>query len=126
MNGFTHSSQLKIGPKSAPTESLYLCTAGINRLNTAVRAVLEQPCLTGGRTGTVRPVVGQALSDRSTCRRVGQACPISSWTGCTGPAGTGRTNLSDQLALASVGQCPSKHRSNTAVRAPLEQPCSTG
>ncbi|PLW56723.1 hypothetical protein PCANC_01649 [Puccinia coronata f. sp. avenae] len=27
----------------------------------------------------VRPVVGQALSDRSTCWRVGQACPISSW-----------------------------------------------
>ncbi|PLW10922.1 hypothetical protein PCASD_26722 [Puccinia coronata f. sp. avenae] len=47
-------------------------------------------------------------------------------TGCTGPAGTGRTNLSDPLALASVGQCPSDHRSNTAVRAPLELPCSTG
>ncbi|PLW52925.1 hypothetical protein PCANC_05759 [Puccinia coronata f. sp. avenae] len=30
-------------------------TAGINRSNTAVRAVLEQPCLTGGRTSTVRP-----------------------------------------------------------------------
>ncbi|PLW30961.1 hypothetical protein PCASD_14853 [Puccinia coronata f. sp. avenae] len=29
--------------------------AGINRSNTAVRAVLEQPCSTGGRTGTVRP-----------------------------------------------------------------------
>ncbi|PLW13513.1 hypothetical protein PCASD_23946, partial [Puccinia coronata f. sp. avenae] len=27
----------------------------------------------------VRPVVRQALSNRSTCRRVGQACPISSW-----------------------------------------------
>ncbi|PLW06160.1 hypothetical protein PCASD_26775 [Puccinia coronata f. sp. avenae] len=26
-----------------------------------------------------QPVVGQALSDQSTCRRVGQACPISSW-----------------------------------------------
>ncbi|PLW38596.1 hypothetical protein PCANC_16527 [Puccinia coronata f. sp. avenae] len=47
-------------------------------------------------------------------------------TGRTGPAGTGQTNLSDQLALASVGQCPSDHRSNTAVRAPLEQPCLTG
>ncbi|PLW34113.1 hypothetical protein PCANC_26813 [Puccinia coronata f. sp. avenae] len=65
-------------------------TAGINWSNTAVRAVLEQPCSTGG------------------------------------PAGTGRTNLSNQLALASVGQCPSDHRSNTAVRAPLKQPCSTG
>ncbi|PLW52301.1 hypothetical protein PCASD_00071 [Puccinia coronata f. sp. avenae] len=47
-------------------------------------------------------------------------------TGRTGPAGTGRTNLSDQLALALVGQCPSGHRSNTAVRALLELPCSTG
>jgi hypothetical protein len=27
----------------------------------------------------VQPVVGQALSDQSSCRRVGQACPISSW-----------------------------------------------
>ncbi|PLW40087.1 hypothetical protein PCANC_16340 [Puccinia coronata f. sp. avenae] len=27
----------------------------------------------------VQPVVGQALSDQSTCRRVGQACLISSW-----------------------------------------------
>ncbi|PLW55278.1 hypothetical protein PCANC_10566 [Puccinia coronata f. sp. avenae] len=52
-------------------------TAGINRSNTAVRAVLEQPCSTGGRTGTVRlkqeptglsdppagASVGQCLSD---------------------------------------------------------------
>ncbi|PLW44589.1 hypothetical protein PCASD_05177 [Puccinia coronata f. sp. avenae] len=30
-------------------------TAGINRSNTAVRAVLKQPCSTSGRTGTVRP-----------------------------------------------------------------------
>ncbi|PLW57748.1 hypothetical protein PCANC_01424 [Puccinia coronata f. sp. avenae] len=47
-------------------------------------------------------------------------------TGRTGPAGTGRTNLSDQLALASVGQCLSDHRSNTAVRALLELLCLTG
>ncbi|PLW26738.1 hypothetical protein PCANC_26387 [Puccinia coronata f. sp. avenae] len=46
-------------------------------------------------------------------------------TGRTGPAGTGRTNLSNQLALALVGQCPSDHRSNTAVRAPRELPCLT-
>jgi hypothetical protein len=39
-----------------------LNTAGINRSNTAVQAP-----------------VGQALSNQSTCRRVGQACPISSW-----------------------------------------------
>ncbi|PLW30095.1 hypothetical protein PCANC_23925 [Puccinia coronata f. sp. avenae] len=47
-------------------------------------------------------------------------------TSRTGPAGTGRTNLSNQLALALVGQCPSDHQSNTAVRAPRELPCSTG
>ncbi|PLW18303.1 hypothetical protein PCANC_16412 [Puccinia coronata f. sp. avenae] len=77
--------------KSIPkTNHMIISTAGINRSNTAVRAVLEQPCSTGG------------------------------------PAGTGRTNLSDQLALASVGQCLSDHRSNTAVQAPLKQPCSTG
>ncbi|PLW55788.1 hypothetical protein PCANC_01553 [Puccinia coronata f. sp. avenae] len=56
-----------------------------------------------------QPVVGQALSDRSTCRRVGQACPISSWTGAQDQPGRS-DNLSDQLGLASVGQCPSDHR----------------
>ncbi|PLW19198.1 hypothetical protein PCANC_10005 [Puccinia coronata f. sp. avenae] len=30
-------------------------TASNNRSNTAVQAVLKQPCSTGGRTGTVRP-----------------------------------------------------------------------
>ncbi|PLW29459.1 hypothetical protein PCASD_16781 [Puccinia coronata f. sp. avenae] len=39
--------------------------------------------------------------------------------------GTDRTGLSDPPADASVGQCLSDHRSNTAVRAPLELPCST-
>ncbi|PLW28461.1 hypothetical protein PCANC_24354 [Puccinia coronata f. sp. avenae] len=113
-------------------------TAGINRSNTAVRAVLEQPCSTGGRTGTVRPkhlpagrtglsdqFLGPVAQDQP--GPVGQICPTS-WlllwsdrpvrsvpgTGRTGPAGTGRTNLSDQLALASVGQCLSDHRSNSA------------
>ncbi|PLW46224.1 hypothetical protein PCASD_03729 [Puccinia coronata f. sp. avenae] len=61
-------------------------TACINQSNTAVQAVLEQPCLTGGRTGTVRPkqeTTGRTdLSDRSRlvlCDRsqelIGQACP---------------------------------------------------
>ncbi|PLW37210.1 hypothetical protein PCASD_15359 [Puccinia coronata f. sp. avenae] len=61
-------------------------TAGINQSNTAVRAVLEQPCLIGGQTGTVRPKqepTGRTdLSDRSRlvlCDRsqelIGQACP---------------------------------------------------
>ncbi|PLW21188.1 hypothetical protein PCANC_05443 [Puccinia coronata f. sp. avenae] len=60
-------------------------TAGINRSNTAVRAVLKQPCSTGGRTGTVRPKQEPTgwtdLSDRSQlvlCDRsqelIGQAC----------------------------------------------------
>ncbi|PLW12957.1 hypothetical protein PCANC_17808 [Puccinia coronata f. sp. avenae] len=40
--------------------------------------------------------------------------------------GTDRTGLSDPPAGASVGQCLSDHQSNTAVRAPLELPCSTG
>ncbi|PLW53650.1 hypothetical protein PCANC_04277 [Puccinia coronata f. sp. avenae] len=56
----------------------------------------------------VRPVVGRTLSDRSESQLVGQIC------------------LSDPPADASVGQCLSNHRSNTAVRAPLELPCSTG
>ncbi|PLW48962.1 hypothetical protein PCANC_10673 [Puccinia coronata f. sp. avenae] len=61
-------------------------TAGINRLNTAARAVLEQPCSTGVRTDTVRPKqepTGRTdLSDRSRlvlCNQsqelIGQACP---------------------------------------------------
>ncbi|PLW23200.1 hypothetical protein PCASD_14822 [Puccinia coronata f. sp. avenae] len=61
-------------------------TAGINRSNTAARAVLEQPCSTGGRTDTVRPKrepTGRTdLSDRSwlvLCNRsqelIRQACP---------------------------------------------------
>ncbi|PLW55598.1 hypothetical protein PCANC_03493 [Puccinia coronata f. sp. avenae] len=56
----------------------------------------------------VRPVVGRTLSDQSESQLVGQIC------------------LSDPPAGASVGQCLSDHRSNTAVRAPLELPCSTG
>ncbi|PLW45999.1 hypothetical protein PCASD_03530 [Puccinia coronata f. sp. avenae] len=64
-------------------------TAGINRSNTAVQAVLKQPS-----------VVGWALSDRSESQLVGQICP---------------TGLSDPPAGALVGQCLSDHRSNTAV-----------
>ncbi|PLW17971.1 hypothetical protein PCASD_01449 [Puccinia coronata f. sp. avenae] len=63
-------------------------TAGINRSNTAVQAVLEQPCLTGGRTGTVRPkhlpagrtglsnqFLGPVAQDQP--GPVGQICPTS-------------------------------------------------
>ncbi|PLW07953.1 hypothetical protein PCANC_24041, partial [Puccinia coronata f. sp. avenae] len=85
---------------------VFIHTAGINRSNTAVRAVLEQPCSTGGRTGTVRPKqepTGRTdLSDRSRlvlCDRsqelIGQACPtrrqvLRSDSAC--PT-TGRTRL---------------------------------
>ncbi|PLW27688.1 hypothetical protein PCANC_24798 [Puccinia coronata f. sp. avenae] len=67
---------------------LLLSTAGINRSNTAVRAVLEQPCSTGGRTGTVRPkhlppgrtglsdqFLGPVAQDQP--GPVGQICPTS-------------------------------------------------
>ncbi|PLW31356.1 hypothetical protein PCASD_18699 [Puccinia coronata f. sp. avenae] len=63
-------------------------TAGINRSNTAVQAVLKQPCLTGGRTGTVRPkhlppgrtglsdqFLGPVAQDQP--GPVGQICPTS-------------------------------------------------
>ncbi|PLW06105.1 hypothetical protein PCANC_26098 [Puccinia coronata f. sp. avenae] len=91
-------------------------TAGINRSNTAVRAVLEQPCSTGGRTGTVRPKqepTGRTdLSDRSRlvlCDRsqelIGQACPTR------------------RQVLRSDSACPTtsrtrlfEHRSNCRVR----------
>ncbi|PLW13992.1 hypothetical protein PCANC_18106 [Puccinia coronata f. sp. avenae] len=118
-------------------------TAGINRSNTAARAVLEQPCLTGVWTDTVRlkrePTGRTDLSDRSRlvlCNRsqelIGQACPtrrqVLRSDRPVRPAGRcfGRTGLSNPPAGASVGQCLSDHRSNTAVRAPLELPCSTG
>ncbi|PLW55183.1 hypothetical protein PCANC_03258 [Puccinia coronata f. sp. avenae] len=65
-----------------------LDTAGINRSNTAVQAVLGQPCLTGGRTGTVRPkhlppgrtglsdqFLGPVAQDQP--GPVGQICPTS-------------------------------------------------
>ncbi|PLW19596.1 hypothetical protein PCANC_14973 [Puccinia coronata f. sp. avenae] len=89
-------------PRKVPQTS----TAGINRSNTAARAVLEQPCSTGGRTDTVRPKqepTGRTdLSDRSRlvlCNRsqelIGQACPtrrqvLRSDSAC--PT-TGRTRL---------------------------------
>ncbi|PLW06381.1 hypothetical protein PCASD_24712 [Puccinia coronata f. sp. avenae] len=83
-------------------------TAGINRSNTAVRAVLEQPCSTGGRTGTVRP----------------KHLPA------------GRTGLSDQFLgpvaqdqPGPVGQiCPTSWlslRSDSVVRTPVEHGCSS-
>ncbi|PLW51178.1 hypothetical protein PCANC_11398, partial [Puccinia coronata f. sp. avenae] len=91
-------------------------TAGINRSNTAVQAVLEQPCSTGGRTDTVRPKrepTGRTdLSDRSRlvlCNRsqelIGQACP------------TRRQVLQSDSACPTTGRTRLfKHRSNCRVR----------
>ncbi|PLW12948.1 hypothetical protein PCANC_07830 [Puccinia coronata f. sp. avenae] len=91
-------------------------TAGINRSNTAVRAVLEQPCSTGGRTGTVRPKrdpTGRTdLSDRSRlvlCDRsqelIGQACP------------TRRQVLRSDSACPTTGRARLfEHRSSCRVR----------
>ncbi|PLW07691.1 hypothetical protein PCANC_26897 [Puccinia coronata f. sp. avenae] len=81
-------------------------TAGINRLNTAVQAVLKQPCSTGGRTGTVRPKqepTGRTdLSDWSRLvlcdwsqELIGQACPTRwqvLWSESACPT-TGQTGL---------------------------------
>ncbi|PLW25428.1 hypothetical protein PCANC_11736 [Puccinia coronata f. sp. avenae] len=91
-------------------------TAGINRSNTAARAVLEQPCSTGGRTETVRPKrepTGRTdLSDRSRlvlCNRsqelIGQACP------------TRRQVLRSDSACPTTGRTRLfEHRSNCRVR----------
>ncbi|PLW15051.1 hypothetical protein PCANC_13054 [Puccinia coronata f. sp. avenae] len=91
-------------------------TAGINRSNTAARAVLEQPCSTGGRTDTVRPErepTGRTdLSDRSRlvlCNRsqelIGQACP------------TRRQVLRSDSACPTTGRTRLfEHRSNCRVR----------
>ncbi|PLW39835.1 hypothetical protein PCANC_20661 [Puccinia coronata f. sp. avenae] len=99
-------------------------TAGINRSNTAARAVLEQPCLTGGRTETVRPKrepTGRTdLSNRSRlvlcnrsrlvlCNRsqelIGQACP------------TRRQVLWSDSACLTTGRTRLfEHRSNCRVR----------
>ncbi|PLW24484.1 hypothetical protein PCASD_07471 [Puccinia coronata f. sp. avenae] len=59
----------RIGPLSTTAQN----TAGINRSNTAVRAVLKQPCSTGVRTGTVRPK--NLPPDQP--GPVGQICPTS-------------------------------------------------
>ncbi|PLW32607.1 hypothetical protein PCASD_13066 [Puccinia coronata f. sp. avenae] len=97
-------------------ESVGIDTAGINRSNTAARAVLEQPCSTGGRTETVRPKrepTGRTdLSDRSRlvlCNRsqelIGQACP------------TRRQVLRSDSACPTTGRTRLfEHRSNCRVR----------
>ncbi|PLW28405.1 hypothetical protein PCASD_19583 [Puccinia coronata f. sp. avenae] len=90
-------------------------TAGINRSNTAVRAVLEQPCLTGGRTGTVQPkhlpagrtglsdqFLGPVAQDQP--GPVGQICPTS-WLSLRSDSvrpTTGRTRLFEHCSSSRV------------------------
>ncbi|PLW27024.1 hypothetical protein PCASD_24602 [Puccinia coronata f. sp. avenae] len=90
-------------------------TAGINRSNTAVRAVLEQPCSTGGRTGTVRPkhlpagrtglsdqFLGPVAQDQP--GPVGQICPTS-WLLLRSDSArptTGRTRLFEHCSNCRV------------------------
>ncbi|PLW22592.1 hypothetical protein PCANC_04512 [Puccinia coronata f. sp. avenae] len=99
------------------TQPLPYCrsTAGINRSNTAVRAVLEQPCSTGGRTGTVRPkhlpagrtglsdqFLGPVAQDQP--GPVGQICPTS-WLSLRSDSvrpNTGRTRLFEHRSSSRV------------------------
>ncbi|PLW28597.1 hypothetical protein PCASD_20671 [Puccinia coronata f. sp. avenae] len=65
----------------------------------------------------VRPVVGQALSNQSTCRRVGQACPISSWDR------SHRTSRDrSDKSVQPVGSCFGR---TVPVRPPVEHGCSS-
>ncbi|PLW25502.1 hypothetical protein PCASD_25232 [Puccinia coronata f. sp. avenae] len=101
---------------STPKFLLLHLTAGNNRSNTAVRAVLEQPCSTGGWTGTVRPKhlpAGRTgLSDQllgpvgqDQLGPVGQICPTS-WL-----------LLRSDSARPTTGQTRLfEHRSNCRVR----------
>ncbi|PLW55275.1 hypothetical protein PCANC_10562 [Puccinia coronata f. sp. avenae] len=91
------------------------CTAGINRSNTAVQAVLEQPFLTGGRTGTVQPkhlpagrtglsdqFLGPVAQDQP--GPVGQICPTS-WLSLRSDSvrpNTGRTRLFEHRSSSRV------------------------
>ncbi|PLW33983.1 hypothetical protein PCANC_16387 [Puccinia coronata f. sp. avenae] len=99
-------------PKDKTGDSV---TAGINRSNTAVRAVLEQPCSTGGRTGTVRPkhlpagrtglsdqFLGPVAQDQP--GPVGQICPTS-WLSLRSDSvrpTTGRTRLFEHRSSSRV------------------------
>ncbi|PLW35826.1 hypothetical protein PCANC_20989 [Puccinia coronata f. sp. avenae] len=97
------------------TACLIFHTAGINRSNRAVRAVLEQPCSTGGRTGTVRPkhlpagrtglsdqFLGPVAQDQP--GPIGQICPTS-WLSLRSDSvrpTTGRTRLFEHRSSSRV------------------------
>ncbi|PLW43396.1 hypothetical protein PCASD_07504 [Puccinia coronata f. sp. avenae] len=114
----------------------YHLTAGINRSNTAVRAVLEQPCSTGGRTGTVRPkhlpagrtglsnqFLGPVAQDQP--GPVGQICPtswLSLWLDSVRP-NTGRTRLfehrsSSRVRPVNAGSASSRVRMSPTINYP--------
>ncbi|PLW41059.1 hypothetical protein PCASD_07950 [Puccinia coronata f. sp. avenae] len=91
---------------------------GVNASMTAL------PALTGQTrqfkrcsNSRVQPVVGQALSDRSTCRRVGQACPISSWDRLH--------RTSRDRSDKSVRPVGSRFGQTVSVRPPVEHGCSS-
>ncbi|PLW12708.1 hypothetical protein PCASD_21622 [Puccinia coronata f. sp. avenae] len=65
----------------------------------------------------VRPVVGQALSNRSTCQRVRQACPISSWDRLH--------RTSRDRSDKSVRPVGSRFGRTVSVRPPVEHGCSS-
>ncbi|PLW11839.1 hypothetical protein PCASD_19092 [Puccinia coronata f. sp. avenae] len=126
-----------LAERSPPTAP---CTAGINRSNTAVRAVLEQPCSTGGRTGTVRPkhlpagwtglsdqFLGPVAQDQP--GPVGQICPtswLSLWSDSVRPT-TGQTRLfehcsSSRVRPVNAGSAAAAH-SLLADHSPPTAPC---
>ncbi|PLW29816.1 hypothetical protein PCASD_25484 [Puccinia coronata f. sp. avenae] len=106
-------------------------TAGINRSNTAVRAVLEQPCSTGGRTGTVRPkhlpagrtglsdqFLGPVAQDQP--GPVGQICPTS-WLSLRSDSvrpNTGRTRLFEHRSSSRVRPVNAGSVSTSTILAP--------
>ncbi|PLW15425.1 hypothetical protein PCANC_17934 [Puccinia coronata f. sp. avenae] len=93
----------------------FIVTAGNNQSNTAVRAVLEQPCSTGGRTGTVRPKhlpEGRTGLSNQFLRPVGQDQPGPVRQICP----TSWLSLRLDSARPTTGQTRLfKHRSNCRV-----------
>jgi hypothetical protein len=82
-------------------------TAGINQSNTAVWAVLKQPCLTGGQTGTIQPKhQPTGWTDFFNQFLAGLVQPVT---------GTDWTGLFNPLAGALVRQCLSNRCLNSRV-----------
>ncbi|PLW45398.1 hypothetical protein PCANC_11886 [Puccinia coronata f. sp. avenae] len=106
---------MKVASVSGKRSRTTVGTAGINRSNTAVQAVLEQPCSTGGQTGTVRPkhlpagrtglsdqFLGPVAQDQP--GPVGQICPTS-WLSLRSDSvrpNTGQTRLFEHRSSSRV------------------------